>query len=137
MCPLPSGADLDVEEMACLFQQQPRTMATGRHITKYKQSNPRGRDIGDNRTKTSRKNVTEVMEGRREFAQWAEAFRPWSVAGRWAQSAPHPARWEGAAPDPVSSRCDFDFPVGMSWGLWSGAHRPRRHTKGVVSFDLC
>lgn len=123
--------------MDCLFQKQPRTMATGWHITKYKQSDPRSRDIGDNRTKAPRKNVAEVIEGEEEFVQRAEAFWRGSVAGRWAQPVPHPERWEGAAPGPLSSRRDFDFPVGRSWGLWSGAHQPRRRAKGLASFDLC
>lgn len=62
-CPLPSGVDHDIEEMECLFQKQLRTMATGQHVTKYKQSNPRSRDICDNRTEPTRKNVAGGGDG--------------------------------------------------------------------------
>lgn len=38
-------------------------MATGQHIIKYKQSNPRSRDICDNRTEPTRKNVAGGGDG--------------------------------------------------------------------------
>lgn len=62
------------------------------------------------------------------------------MVSSWGRGTACPSPWAvgGTSPRPaVSSRCDFDFPVGMSGELWTGAHRPCRHIKGVASFDLC
>lgn len=58
--PLLSRADHDAEEMACLFQKQPRLQ--DQHSAQSKQSDLRGRDVGDHRINAARKSAPEVAE---------------------------------------------------------------------------